>query len=119
MSTQHPLDLSRKPVLEGRLVTLRPVTRADAAALHPLMADAEVAVLTGSVHTRAEAEAVGWTLAELEDVYGRWATARDRTVWVVVDRATGRVVGESVLHELDADNLSCGFRIWQIGRAHV
>ena len=52
MSTQHPLDLSRKPVLEGRLVTLRPVTRADAAALHPLMADAEVAVLTGSAQDR-------------------------------------------------------------------
>src|SRR5699024_5593488 len=51
-----------------------------------------------------------------EQTYARWSRAEDRIVWVIVDNASGDVVGESVLNDLDVDNLSCGFRIWIAGR---
>lgn len=107
--------LGSKPTLAGEVVTLRPVTAEDAATLKKLMADPEVGVLTGSVHSREEAADEQYTLDQLREVYGRWAVAEDRVVWVIVENATGRVVGESVLNDLDEDNLSCGFRIWISG----
>jgi len=107
--------LGAKPTLAGEVVTLRPVTAADAATLKELMADPEVGVLTGSVHSRAEAADEAYSLDQLREVYGRWAVADDRLVWVIIENATGQVVGESVLNDLDEGNLSCGFRIWISG----
>jgi RimJ/RimL family protein N-acetyltransferase len=107
--------LGAKPTLAGTLVTLRPVTADDAATLKSLMADPEVSRLTGSVHSSGQTGEDDYTLAQLTDIYGRWATATDRIVWVIVENATGRVVGESVLNDLDEDNLSCGFRLWIAG----
>jgi RimJ/RimL family protein N-acetyltransferase len=54
-------------------------------------------------------------MAELEDIYRRWAVAEDRIVWAIVDHDSGEVVGESVLNDLDLGNRSCGFRIWISG----
>ena len=34
---------------------------------------------------------------------------------MIEERETGRVVGESVLNDVDVENLSCGFRIWISG----
>lgn len=109
------IDFRVKPTLVGDLVTLRPATQADAAVLHPLMGDREVSRLTGSAHTDAELDTQPWSLERLEEIYGQWSTADDRIVWVIVENATGAVIGESVLSDLDAGNRSCGFRIWISG----
>ncbi|MFC7401628.1 GNAT family N-acetyltransferase [Citricoccus sp. GCM10030269] len=108
-------DFSRKAELAGTLVRLVPARREHAAVLHPLLADPEVARLTGSVHSTEAAADVPWTVEQVTEIYDRWSRAEDRIVWVIEDIATGEVVGESVLHELDSGNLSCGFRIWISG----
>ncbi|MFL6183083.1 MAG: GNAT family N-acetyltransferase [Actinomycetes bacterium] len=109
------IDFSVKPTLTGDLVVLRPVASTDARTLHQLMADEEVSVLTGSVHADGQVAAELWSLEQLEEVYARWSVAEDRIVWVVIERKTGNTVGESILHDLDFANRSCGFRIWISG----
>jgi RimJ/RimL family protein N-acetyltransferase len=113
-------DFTVKTTLEGDLVRLVPAVREHAATLHRLLSDPEVGRLTGSVHTSdagsaASAAASPWSVAQLEEVYDRWSHADDRIVWAIQERSSGRIVGESVLSELDEDNLSCGFRIWISG----
>ncbi|MFB9072678.1 GNAT family N-acetyltransferase [Citricoccus parietis] len=86
--------------------------------------------LTGTVHSStvpahpgsegggAPADSGGqvpWSVDELAEIYARWSKAEDRIVWVIEEADTGRIVGESVLNDLDEDNLSCGFRIWISG----
>lgn len=85
--------------------------------MYPLLADPEVSRLTGSVHSSAPGghELLPWTRREIDETYARWAVADDRIVWAVLDNASGAVVGESVLNDLDAANLACGFRIWISG----
>lgn len=113
-------DFTVKTVLEGHLVRLVPAAREHAATLHGLLADPEVGRLTGSVHTSdagpgGSTAASPWSVAHLEEVYERWSHAVDRIAWVIEERSSGRIVGESVLSELDEENLSCGFRIWISG----
>ncbi|GAA1127092.1 GNAT family protein [Citricoccus alkalitolerans] len=123
-------DFSRKQALAGDLIQLVPARREHAAVLHPLLADAEVSRLTGTMHSStvpphptsegdgAPADSEGqvpWSVDELAEIYARWSRAKDRIVWVIEETATGRIVGESVLNDLDEDNLSCGFRIWISG----
>ncbi|GAA1658603.1 acetyltransferase [Citricoccus zhacaiensis] len=123
-------DFSHKQAQAGQLVRLVPARREHAAVLHPLLADAEVSRLTGAVHAStgpahpgsegggAPADSGGqvpWSVGELAEIYARWSRAEDRIVWVIEEVATGRIVGESVLNDLDEDNLSCGFRIWIAG----
>jgi RimJ/RimL family protein N-acetyltransferase len=108
-------DFSAKPTLTGGLVTLRPVSGADAATLRTLMSDPEVGRLTGSVHSSNEPEGDAYSLEHLAGIYERWSVATDRIVWVIIENSTGRVVGESVLNDLDEPNLCCGFRIWIAG----
>jgi RimJ/RimL family protein N-acetyltransferase len=108
-------DFTRKPVLDGRLVRLVPATRDSVDHLWPLLADPEVGRLTGSVHSSAPDQPRRFNRGRLEDIYDSWSTADDRTVWVIEERGTGRVVGESVLNDVDVENLSCGFRIWISG----
>lgn len=108
-------DFRRKRSIEGERVVLRPVTVADVPALHAGMADLEMARLTGSIHSTAEAHQHSWSIPELEEVYARWTAADDRIVWAIVDTSSNHVVGESVLHDLDVGNRSCGFRIWISG----
>ncbi|MFH8729697.1 GNAT family N-acetyltransferase [Streptomyces termitum] len=96
-------DFSRKPTLTGDLVVLRPVTEEDVPALLPMFEDPEVTRLTGS-HARFDEGALrAW--------YGSRGEQDDRLDLAVVERATGRVVGEAVLHEWDPGNESCAFRI--------
>jgi RimJ/RimL family protein N-acetyltransferase len=115
MNSAPTIDFSTKPVLTGRLVTLRPVTVADVPVLHSAMSDAEAAKLTGLVHSLAEVGEERWSKTELEEIYGSWTEASDRIVWAIVDNSSGTVVGESVLNDLDIANRSCGFRIWIAG----
>ncbi|MCA0293726.1 MAG: GNAT family N-acetyltransferase [Actinobacteria bacterium] len=108
-------DFSAKPTLRGERVTLRPVTGADAATLQHLMTDPEVGRLTGSVHSSSADAGDDYPLDQLTAIYAEWARVSDRIVWVIIENATGEVVGESVLNDLDEANLSCGFRIWIAG----
>ncbi|MEU7070680.1 GNAT family protein [Streptomyces narbonensis] len=93
---------SHKPTLTGDLVVLRPLTEDDVPALLPLFEDAEVSRLTGN-HTRFDE-------AALRKWYGSRSAQDDRLDLAVVERATGRVVGEVVLNEWDEQNASCSFR---------
>lgn len=109
------VDFSHKPLLTGERVTLRPVAVSDVPALREGMSDPHVDVLTGSVHESTSAGGHSWSLSDLEEIYGRWAIAADRMVWAIVENSSARVVGESVLNDLDPGNQSCGFRIWIAG----
>jgi len=108
------LDFTAKPILNGLVVTLRPVEVEDVPTLRVLMADPAVGRLTGSVHSSG-GEPQLWTPEELKTIYGSWITAADRIVWVILDNDNGQIVGEAVLNRLDPDNRSCGFRLWISG----
>ncbi|MFF4974833.1 GNAT family N-acetyltransferase [Streptomyces sp. NPDC001083] len=99
-----------KPTLDGELVKLRPVTVDDVVALTPMLRDAQVKRLTGYRDDPGEAQLRAW--------YGSRGDQEDRLDLAVVDKATGRVVGEAVLNEWDADNESCNFRIAFVPDAH-
>lgn len=116
MSNARP-DFGRKPTLAGTLVRLVPARREHAAVLHHLLEDPEVGRLTGTVHSTDPGHDAGpaWSAAQLAEVYGRWSVAEDRIVWAIEETATGRVVGEAVLNDLDEDNRACGFRLWISG----
>ena len=96
---------ANKPTLRGDLVTLVPVGPEHAAGLHELVSDPEVRWLTGS-------------RGEIVPEAGRqwYATRKDHPdrldLAITVDDG---YVGEVVLNELDADNLSCNLRIALVG----
>ncbi|GAA3393738.1 GNAT family protein [Streptomyces roseoviridis] len=96
-------DFSHKPTLTGDRVVLRPVTEDDVPALLPMFQDPEIARLTGCHTDFDESGLRRW--------YGSRGDQNDRLDLAVVERATGRVVGEAVLNEWDPDNESCAFRI--------
>jgi RimJ/RimL family protein N-acetyltransferase len=102
--------LSVKPTLCGDLVELRPFTGDDAVAMAEILADPEIARLTGSV-TRTEDLGTPPPLETLREWYGSRSDQGDRLDLAIVDRASGRVVGEVVLNEWDADCASANFRI--------
>jgi RimJ/RimL family protein N-acetyltransferase len=98
-----PSPFAEKPTLTGRLVELRPMTAADADAIHDVVTDPDARRLTGTHRTFSREEIATWTASR--------GDADDRLDLVIVDRASGAVVGEVVINDWDADNLSCGFRI--------
>lgn len=102
------ISFSEKPTIEGELVVLRPVRTGDAPQLAAM--DPETLRLTGTHRT--------YSLAELEHWYSSRAEHNDRLDLAIIERATGGWAGEVVLNDLDADNLSCGFRILLVGPRH-
>lgn len=107
-----------KPTLAGDLVTLRPIHADDADAIDRLIReDDEIARLTGSVHRSTEHAEV-MPIEDLREIYGSWATAKDRLVLGVIDNHSGDLVGEVVLNDWHEGNRSCGFRmlIGRVGR---
>jgi RimJ/RimL family protein N-acetyltransferase len=106
MAGQGSLSFAEKPVLTGRLVTLRPVLAEDAAGLFAM--DDETGRLTGS--TKKEDDP-NWTLENLQRWYASRAEHDDRIDLSIIERATGAWAGEVVLNELNVGNESCGFRI--------
>lgn len=104
-------DLATKPTLRGRLVTLRPFHEGDTEVMAQILSDPEVRRLTGSVGSTAEAQRVepaddrllGWYSTRNEQV--------DRLDLGIEDAATGRLVGEVVLNEVDLDTLTCNLRV--------
>ncbi|WP_255509980.1 GNAT family N-acetyltransferase [Micromonospora sp. AP08] len=99
-----PSDFSVKPTLTGDRVLLRPFVDDDLAAFEEILADPEVARLTGSPPGE------GLEPARLRAWYGTRNSQQDRLDLAVVDRATGACVGEVVLNEWDRHNDSCNFR---------
>ncbi|WP_093858795.1 GNAT family protein [Streptomyces sp. TLI_053] len=106
-------DLSDEPVLTGERVLLRPFDLAqDSPALRDLLTDVEVGRFTDgdpglepAPPWDADAE------RRMRDWYGSRAAQADRLDLAVVDRASGRCVGEVVLNGWSPANRSCGFRI--------
>jgi len=101
-----------QPMLEGVRVLLRPFAASDADAMLEILADPELRVLTGSVHSRSavadedpdhEERVRGW--------YATRATQRDRLDLALVDRATGELVGETVINDWSPEDQSANFRI--------
>jgi RimJ/RimL family protein N-acetyltransferase len=75
-----------------------------------VLADPEVGRLTGSVHSTAELGRAP-DLDLLREWYSSRNQQKDRLDLAVVDVASGRCVGETVLNDWDAANSSCNFRI--------
>ncbi|MFF7636214.1 GNAT family N-acetyltransferase [Kitasatospora sp. NPDC008050] len=106
-------DFSEKPTLLGERVLLRPFHLAeDLDVLRGMLADPQVdRFANGDPGTTppppwdedAERRMRAW--------YGSRADQPDRLDLAVVDRATGRCVGEVVLNEWEPANRSCNFRI--------
>lgn len=101
-----------KPTLVGDRVVLRPFRPDDVDAMGPVLADPEVLRLTGSATTTAQVEAAD---AELDERTRRWYASRaaqaDRLDLAIVDRSSGRCVGEVVLNELRPEQDACNLRI--------
>ena len=95
-------DLAEKPTITGARVLLRPVCAADAAAFMVSMDD-EGRRLTGTHRT--------FTLTEIRDWFRSRGATTDRWDLAIVERATGRWVGELAILDWDRDNRTCGFRI--------
>jgi len=95
------VSLAEKPTLVGEKVLLRPVEVADVATT--LEPDPEADRLTGT-HQEFSVEV-------REHWYATRTDFDDRLDLAVVDRGSGRYVGEAVLNDLDPGNRSCNFRI--------
>ncbi|USQ81185.1 GNAT family N-acetyltransferase [Ornithinimicrobium faecis] len=110
MATQDR-TFSDKPTLTGDLVTLRPVEPEDVQVMVGILTDPDLLRFTGSVHSTAEIEA-----AEEPEIgpLREWYTTRndqpDRLDLMVVDNASGQVVGEVVLNEWDEGDRTCNYR---------
>ena len=95
-------DFATKPTIDGDLVRLVPLETRHLDELWPAYEDAELARLTGSTGT--------FTRDETERIIAGRRYAPDRLDLAVIERATGRCVGEVVLNEWDEHNRSCNFR---------
>jgi RimJ/RimL family protein N-acetyltransferase len=104
-------DFATKPTLHGRLVTLRPFRPDDVEEMARVLSDPEVRRLTGSVESTAEAERSEPVDDRLRDWYGSRNDQPDRLDLAIDDAATGRLVGEVVLNEVDVDALTCNLRV--------
>jgi len=104
-------DLATKPTLRGSLVTLRPFRADDVEVMALVLSDPEVRRLTGSVESTAEAERPQPVDDRLRDWYATRNDQVDRLDLAIDDAATGRLVGEVVLNEVDLDALTCNLRV--------
>jgi RimJ/RimL family protein N-acetyltransferase len=92
-----------KPTLIGELVTLRPVTVDDTAAMWEMINDPEGNGLTATSAT--------FTYEQIRDWCARRSDADERLDLAIVENATGEYAGEAVLNEYDAEGETANFRI--------
>ena len=104
--------------IESERLLLRPLEISDAVALHPLYSDA------AALQHLSEPEHLPTTLTDSE----AWVRAKielhERTglsMWAVVERSTGDVIGDAGLQHLDPDEIELAARIlpdrWNRGYA--
>lgn len=120
MTVQPAPDFSVKPTLTGDKVLLRPFSLdEDADAIREMLRDPEVTRLTGS-HSFGDPAWTDEHEAKFRDWYATRNQQPDRLDLAVVDRATGRCVGEVVLNDWNEPNRSCSFRtaLGPRGRGH-
>jgi RimJ/RimL family protein N-acetyltransferase len=112
MIDQPASDFSTKPTLTGERVVLRPfVLDEDAGALREMLQDLEALKLTGSLNSLMDAPQ--WdeaAEARFRDWYSTRNRQPDRLDLAVVDKASGRCVGEVVLNSWNEGSRSCNFR---------
>lgn len=100
-----------KPVLEGRLITLRPLTEKDADVMFAAADNAEVNRLTGTTQTA--------TLEQYRTHYARLLAAQDRVDYAIIpNEKPEKVVGEVVLNAIDEQNRSANFRIMLLNESY-
>ena len=100
-----------KPTLTGSLVTLRPVEPEDAEVMTGILTDPDLLRFTGSVHSTAQIETSAEPeLAPLREWYTTRNAQPDRLDLMVVDNASGQMVGEVVLNKWDQGNRACTYR---------
>ena len=104
-------DFATKPTIAGRLVTLRPFRADDVEGMAQILSDPQVRRLTGSVATTAEAERPEPVDDRLRDWYATRGDQPDRLDLAIADAATGLLVGEVVLNEVDLEALTCNLRV--------
>ena len=75
--------------LTGERIALRTVKRADLETLSVLMEKRDITKLTGEVYPRTEAE---W-----EDFYERTQGTTNRIWFLIIDKASGKIIGETGL----------------------
>ncbi|GHH83254.1 acetyltransferase [Streptomyces sulfonofaciens] len=93
-----------KPVLTGRKVVLRPFTAEDTDTMAAIIDDPEVLRYTFAPRGALTRERLlAW--------YGSRGEPHDRLDLAVTDRASGELVGESVLYDWREGDRSCLFRI--------
>ncbi|KUM99750.1 acetyltransferase [Streptomyces yokosukanensis] len=97
------MDFSRKPVLTGERTVLRPFTADDAEAMWEIIGDPEVVRFTFAPRTEL-------TLEGLRSHYGGRTAEPGRLDLAVTDPATGELLGEVVLYDVDTRARSCTFR---------
>jgi RimJ/RimL family protein N-acetyltransferase len=100
-----------KPTLTGDRAVLRPFEGGDLPAMAEAIADPDVGRLTGSVNTSSPPPDGGFDEDRLREWYSTRNTQTDRLDLAIVDRESGRCVGEAVLNEWEPENASCNFRI--------
>lgn len=73
--------------LQSERIALRPIQRADIPALMALMSDREIGLLSGEVHPMTE--------KGFEDFYERCQKTEDRIWFLIVDKQTEKIIGET------------------------
>lgn len=92
-------------------MTLRPVNPGDLPSLQEILRDPELLRFTGSVSSTAEADNGTPDPAGLHEWYSTRNDQDDRLDLMVVDNASGTVVGEVVLNEWDPHSSTCHYRV--------
>lgn len=99
-----------KPVLRGRLVTLRPLNVEDASAIFASMEDAETMRLTGTQQQ--------FTLPQIEAFCRAVVDADDRADYAITLGDDPAYIGEVVLNNIDWTNRTASFRIALAGQRY-
>lgn len=97
------VDLSNKPIIEGKKVVLRPFNGEDFPFIEECLKDPEVLKLTGSSSDFDRESILKWYTSRNEQT--------DRLDLAIVDQSQGILVGEAVVNLYDKNSHSMNFRI--------
>jgi RimJ/RimL family protein N-acetyltransferase len=92
-----------KPVLIGKVVTLRPINKSDAPHMFAALSDEESMRLTGTQQS--------YSLEQVEKFCKAVSVADDRADYAITINGDPTYIGEAVLNEIDWENRNASFRI--------